>query len=154
MKKWKAYAFWIILCEAVGALSSWLTRDGIRVYQAGPKPAISPPGIVFGIVWTVLFALMGFAGGRVTLAARAGQSRWKGLNLLIVQLAVNFCWPILFFNLRAYAFSHIWLLLLLGLVVWMTLEFRKADRLAALSQIPYIAWLCFAAVLNERVMRM
>ena len=48
----------------------------------------------------------------------------------------------------------IWLLLLLGLVVWMTLEFRKADRLAALSQIPYIAWLCFAAVLNDRVMRM
>ena len=78
----------------------------------------------------------------------------KGLNLLIVQLAVNFCWPILFFNLRAYAFSHIWLLLLLGLVVWMTLEFRKADRLAALSQIPYIVWLCFAAVLNDRVMRM
>ena len=107
MKKWKAYAFWIILCEAVGALSNWLTRDGIRVYQAGPKPAISPPGIVFGIVWTVLFALMGFAGGRVTLAASAGQSRWKGLNLLIVQLAVNFCWPILFFNLRAYAFSLI-----------------------------------------------
>ena len=78
----------------------------------------------------------------------------KGLNLLIVQLAVNFCWLILFFNLRAYAISHIWLLLLLGLVVWMTLEFRKTDRPAALSQIPYIAWLCFAAVLNDRAMRM
>ena len=154
MKKGKVYAFWIILCEAVGALSGWLSRDGIRAYQAGPKPAISPPGIVFGIVWAVLFALMGFAAGRVTFAADAGQRRWKGLNLLIVQLAVNFCWPILFFNLRAYAFSLIWLLLLLGLVVWMTLEFRKADRLAALSQIPYIAWLCFAAVLNDLVVRM
>ena len=154
MKKWKVYAFWIILCEAVGALSGWLARDGIRVYQAGPKPAISPPGIVFGVVWTVLFAIMGFAAGRVTLAAHAGQRRWKGLNLLIVQLAVNFCWPILFFNLRAYAFSLIWLLLLLELVVWMTLEFRKTDRLAALSQIPYITWLCFAAVLNDQVLRL
>ena len=64
------------------------------------------------------------------------------------------CWLILFFNLRAYAISLIRLLLLLGLVVWMTLEFRKADRLAALSQMPYIAWLCFAAVLNDRGMRM
>lgn len=154
MKKWKVYAFWIVLCEAVGALSGWLVRDGIRVYQAGQKPAISPPGIVFGIVWTALFALMGFAAGRVTLAAHAGQSRWKGLNLLVVQLAVNFCWPILFFNLRAYAFSLIWLLLLLGLVVWMTLEFCKTDRLAALSQIPYIVWLCFAAALNDQVLRL
>ena len=85
---------------------------------------------------------MGFAAGRVTLAANAGQSHCKGLNLLIVQLAVNFCWPILFFNLRAYAFSLVWLLLLLGLVAWMTLEFRKTDHLATLSQIPYILWLC------------
>lgn len=153
MKKWKVYTFWILLCEAVGALAGWLSRDGIRLYQAGPKPTLSPPGMVFGIVWGLLYALMGFAGGRVTLREQS-VPRGRGLNLLVVQLAVNFCWPILFFDLRAYAFSLIWLLVLLVLVLWMVLEFTRCDKLAAWSQVPYLAWLCFAAVLNDQVLRM
>ena len=35
MKKfnWKPYALWILITEAVGALSGWLTREGNQVYQ-------------------------------------------------------------------------------------------------------------------------
>lgn len=153
MKKWKVYAFWILLCEAVGALSGFLSREGIALYQAGPKPAISPPGMVFGIVWGILFALMGISAARVTLKS-SSVSRSRGLNLMVVQLAVNFCWPLLFFNLRAYAFSLVWLLILLGLVIWITVQFYRTDKIAAFLQLPYIGWLCFAAVLNDLVMRM
>lgn len=153
MKKWKVYTFWILLCEAVGALSGFLSREGIALYQAGPKPAISPPGMVFGIVWGILFALMGISAARVTLES-CSVSRNRGLNLMVVQLAVNFCWPLLFFNLRAYAFSLVWLLILLGLVIWMTVQFYRTDKIAAFLQLPYIGWLCFAAVLNDLVMRM
>lgn len=153
MKRWKVYAFWILLCEAVGALSGFLSRKGIALYQAGPKPAISPPGMVFGIVWGILFALMGIGAARVTLKS-SSVSRSRGLNLMVVQLAVNSCWPLLFFNLRSYAFSLIWLLVLLGLVIWMTVQFYRADKKAAFLQFPYIGWLCFAAVLNDLVMRM
>lgn len=153
MKKWKVYALWILLCEAVGALSGFLSREGIALYQAGPKPAISPPGMVFGIVWGILFALMGISAARVTLTD-SSISRSRGLNLMVVQLAVNFCWPLLFFNLRAYAFSLVWLLILLILVVWMTVQFYQADKKAAFLQLPYILWLCFAAILNDQVMRM
>lgn len=153
MKKWKVYAFWILLCEAVGALSGFLSREGFALYQAGPKPAISPPGMVFGIVWGILFTLMGISAARVTLES-SSVSRSRGLNLMVVQLAVNFCWPLLFFNLRAYAFSLVWLLILLGLVIWMTVQFYRTDKKAAFLQFPYIGWLCFAAVLNDLVMRM
>lgn len=153
MKKWKVYAFWILLCEAVGALAGWLAKDGIRAYQAGPKPVLSPPGAVFGIVWGLLYLLMGYAGGRVTLRP-ADTARNRGLNLLVVQLAVNFSWPLLFFNMKSYAFALLWLLLLLGLVFWMVLEFSRTDKKAAWSQVPYLLWLCFAVVLNDLVLRL
>ena len=153
MKKWKVYALWILLCETVGALSGFLSREGIALYQAGPKPAISPPGMVFGIVWGVLFTLMGISAAQVTLE-NSSVSRSRGLNLMVVQLAVNFCWPLLFFNLRAYAFSLVWLLILLGLVVWMVIQFYRVKKSAAFLQLPYILWLCFAAILNDQVMKM
>ncbi len=153
MKNKKVYALWILLCQAVGALAGFLSKDGIAVYQAGVKPAISPPGAVFAAVWTVLYLLMGIGAARVTLTA-PGIPRSRGLNLMVVQLAVNFCWPLLFFNLRVYAFALVWLLILLALVVLMSVSFYRTDKKAGLLQIPYIAWLCFAAVLNNQVAMM
>ena len=152
MKNWKVYLFWIALCEGTGALAGFLSREGIEAYQAGPKPSISPPGSVFGIVWAVLYLLMGLSAARVTLI-HSGWARNRGLNLMFTQLAFNFCWPLLFFNLRTYAFALIWLLILLWLVVWMALTFSRVDKTAARLQLPYIAWLCFALVLNDLVMR-
>lgn len=153
MKNKKVYALWILLCQAVGALAGFLSKDGIAVYQAGVKPAISPPGAVFAAVWTVLYLLMGIGAARVTLTA-PGIPRSRGLNLMVVQLAVNFCCPLLFFNLRVYAFALVWLLILLALVVLMSVSFYRTDKKAGLLQIPYIAWLCFAAVLNNQAAMM
>ena len=66
---WKTYAFWIVLAEAVGALSGWLTRKGVKVYNATvEQPPLSPPSIVFPIVWGILFALMGVGAARIYLA--------------------------------------------------------------------------------------
>ena len=70
---------------------------------------------------------------------------------MVVQLVVNFFWSLIFFNAGAYGFALLWLLLLLVLVIWMTLEFDKVSPLAAFLQIPYILWLLFAAYLNAAV---
>jgi len=150
MKKqaWKIYLLWIVLAEAVGALSGFLTRNGMKFYIArAEKPPLSPPSIVFPIVWAVLFALMGIGAARIYRSpASAGRSR--SLFLFFLQLAVNFFWSILFFNLRAYSFAFFWLLLLWVLILWMTLSFRKLDPLAARLQLPYLIWVAFAAYLN------
>ena len=150
----KTYVWAILLTEAVGALSGWLSKGGMRLYSdTVSQPPLSPPSWLFPIVWGILYALMGIGAARVSLQPQ-GYHRGRGLNLMVIQLALNFCWPLLFFNLRAYAFSLLWLLLLLGLVIRMALEFYKTDKPAAFAQIPYIIWLCFAAVLNDLVMRM
>ena len=70
---------------------------------------------------------------------------------MVVQLIVNFFWPLFFFNLHAYGFSLLWLMLLWVLVLWMILEFRKTVPLAAWLQIPYLLWLTFALYLNAGV---
>ena len=145
---WKIYTFWILLTEAVGALSGWLSRDGMQLYmQTVEKPSLSPPGWVFPIVWTILYALLGFGAARIWLAPASGE-RSRSLNLFITQLVINFFWSLIFFNLQAFGFAFLWLLLLWGLVLWMIISFRKVDPLAAKLQIPYLLWLSFAAYLN------
>ena len=143
--------FWILLSEAVGVLSGWLTREGTQIYgQTIVKPPFSPPGWVFPVVWTLLYALMGIGAARIDQTP-ASKDRSLGLNLFVVQLTVNFFWSPIFFNLQAFGFAFFWLLLLWGLVLWMILVFRKGDTLAAKLQIPYLIWLTFAAYLNINV---
>ena len=147
-KTWKTYAFWILLSEVMGAASGLLSMDCMRSFEdTVARPPLSPPAFLFPIVWTVLYALMGIGAARVSMSAPSPE-RSRGLNLFVIQLAMNFLWTPLFFCPKAFGFAFFWLLGLLGTVVLMTLEFRKSDRLAALLQIPYLLWLSFAAYLN------
>lgn len=150
-KNWKSIVFWVILSEAVGLLAGLLTRNATQIYgQMANKPPLSPPGWLFPVVWTILYALMGVGAGLV-MGQSSDEDRNRGLNLMVAQLIVNFFWPLLFFNAQAYGLALLWLLLLLTLVIWMTIEFRKVSPLAAVLQIPYILWLLFATYLNAAV---
>ena len=156
MKKtiWKPYVLWILLAEAVGALSGWLTREGTQLFsETVAKPPLTPPSLVFPIVWGILYALMGIGAARVSLT-EPSEDRSRGLTLFVAQLIVNFFWSLIFFNAQAYGFAFFWLLLLWGLVLWMTLTFRKVDKIAAWLQVPYLLWLTFAAYLNFGVWRL
>lgn len=150
MKKrnWKAYAFWILLTEAVGGLSGWLTRDGMELYQTAIRqPPLSPPGIVFPIVWGILFALMGIGAALVYLSPGSG-SRSRALRVYFIQLAFNFCWSLIFFNLQNFLLALAWLLVLWALILWMIRAFSRVSRGAARLQVPYLLWVTFAAYLN------
>ena len=148
---WRAYAFWIVLTEAVGALAGWLTREGTVLYRTGiTKPPLSPPAIVFPIVWTILYALMGVSAARISLQ-EPSVARSGSLHLYVIQLIVNFFWSLIFFNLQAFGGALIWLIALWVLILWMILSFRKLDPLAAWLQVPYLAWVTFAGYLNAGV---
>ena len=150
MKKtqWKTYAFWIMFTEAVGVLSGWLTREGTELYRASiVKPPLSPPGIIFPIVWTILYALMGMGAARIYLSPASG-ARSQSLLRYVLQLAFNFFWSILFFNLQAFGLSFLWLITLWVLILLMILSFYKVDPAAAWLQLPYLLWVTFAAYLN------
>lgn len=147
-KKLLPYLISIGLALVVGILSGLLSMDGMEVYATSViKPALTPPGWVFAVVWSILYTLMGISAARIW-QSRPSPERSSGLNLYVTQLIVNFFWSLIFFNAQAFGFAFIWLLLLWLLVLLMILQFRKVDRLAALLQIPYLIWLTFAAYLN------
>ena len=133
-------------------MSGWLSRDGMEFYKAAVlKPPLSPPSVVFPIAWTVLYGLMGIGAARVYLGADS-RERSRGLRLFWLQLGFNFCWSLVFFNLRWYGFALIWLAVLWGLILRMALEFGKTDRKAAWMQAPYLLWTAFALYLNFGVL--
>lgn len=147
-ENWGIYGFWILLSEAVGVLSGWLTREGIQYFhESVTQPPLSPPSIVFPIVWGILYLLMGISAAKVSLSS-ASSARSRGLNLFVLHLAVNFLWGPIFFNVMAYGFAFFWMILLWVIVLLMIHSFRKADALSAKLQIPYLIWLTFAAYLN------
>jgi tryptophan-rich sensory protein len=150
-RPWKVYAIGIVIAEAVGALSGWISRNGMRLYsETVIKPPLTPPMWLFPVVWGILYALMGIGAARIWLAEES-PARQRGLNLFVAQLIVNFFWSLIFFNLQAFGFAFLWLVLLWILVMLMIFTFYRTDPLAAWLQVPYLIWLTFAAYLTAAV---
>ena len=151
-KKIKPYVISILIALAVGGLSAWLIRDGMAQYIEMEKPPLSPPALLFPIVWTILFILMGISSALVYVNRDKNKETAEGaLRIYGIQLAVNFFWSIIFFNMQAYLFAFIWLVLLWVLILIMILEFRKISPAAAWLQLPYILWVTFAGYLTFAV---
>lgn len=149
--KAKNIFLFVFLCEAAGFFSGLLTREGTGLYaENAVKPFLSPPGIVFPIVWTVLYALMGIGAGLIA-ASEPGKNRTAGLRLFAAQLVFNFFWSIIFFNMRSYGAALLWLVILWALIFAMIRAYYKVDRTAAYLQIPYLVWVTFAGYLNASV---
>ncbi len=132
----------------VGGLSSFLTRGGMEVFMELNKPPLSPPGWLFGVVWTILYTLMGVSSYLVIQSGAEEELVNSALSVYVYQLIVNFLWPTFFFNFGWYLFSFIWLVLLWILVLIMIVRFYNISKLAGILQIPYLVWLTFAGYLN------
>ena len=144
----RAYFCWVIFAEAVGGLSSFLTREGMKIYaDSAVKPLLTPPALAFPVAWTVLYALMGISAARV-YKALPSPDRTKGLRMFMLQLAVNFMWCFVFFTFREYLGALAVLAVLLVLVLMMAVYFWRVDKLSGYLQFPYVMWLIFAGYLN------
>ena len=111
------------------------------------KPSTYPPPKVFGIVWTVLYALMGVA---LALVCPAWGARFRAaaIVLFVIQLALNLAWSPVFFALHEIKIALAVLLALDVAALITTALFWRVRRLAAWLMVPYVAWILFAAVLN------
>lgn len=148
-KKYKAYIISILIALAVGGFSALLTRGNMDLFSEVNKPPLSPPALLFPIVWTVLYILMGLSSALV-FEHRKFKTRESEIGLILygVNLCLNFFWSIIFFNFRAYTFAFVWLLVLWSVILAMIAEFNKVNKLSAYLQIPYIVWVTFAGYLT------
>lgn len=136
----------IVGIEAIGFLSSVIAGDIPAEYALLVKPALSPPDWVFGVVWTLLYAMMGFAAFLVyrenTIASE------KAMTYFIIQLALNFSWSIIFFRFKAFWLAFI-IIVLMDIIVAYTISlFSKIRKTSAILMIPYLVWILFASYLN------
>ncbi|MDL5361686.1 TspO/MBR family protein [Halalkalicoccus sp. NIPERK01] len=140
-----------VLINLIGALGVPFTTPDSAWFQALEKPWFYPPGAAFGIVWPVLFSLMGIAAYLVYRRGLGERAVTVALGLFALQMALNVAWSPAFFAARE-------LLLALGIIVvlWVLIvatiaAFARVDRRAAALLVPYLAWVTFAAVLNYSI---
>lgn len=143
--QWKKLIICILIPLAVGGLVGFLTRGGMDTFESINKPALSPPGWLFPVVWTILYLLMGVASYLVLTSEKPNR---PALTVYGIQLVFNFLWPIFFFNLGAYLFSFVWLAILWALIIATMLQFFKISKPAGYLLLPYLLWVTFAGYLN------
>ena len=149
MSKVKPYIISVLISLATGGLSAFLTRNNMDLYSEVATPPLSPPSILFPIVWTVLYILMGISAAIIyNTKTDSPDEKARALFVYAVSLFVNFCWSIFFFNMRMFLFSFIWLIILWVLILKTILGYSKINRVAAYLQIPYLVWVTFAGYLN------
>ena len=130
----------MIIGGIVGILTS-----GYMDYHDLVKPTLSPPGIVFPIVWTIIYLLIGIS---YTLLKEKGKIPKETKQLYYIQLIFNYLWTFIFFVFRLRLLSVLWIIILDILVILMTYQFYKQNKLSGILLIPYVLWLFFATYLN------
>lgn len=148
-KQTRNFIISVAISLGVGILSALLTRGNMNIYEEVSTPPLSPPSFLFPVVWTVLYILMGISAAMVYNTRTSPLARRKEtLTLYYVSLFFNFFWSIIFFNIRAFLFAFVWLLVLLALIILTIVKYYKINKTAAYLQIPYAVWVIFAGYLN------
>jgi len=140
----------VVLVNAVGSAPAALGGPGSAWFRSLAKPAIYPPPWLFGVVWPVLFTLLGVALYLIWRADDPG--RRLALGLFVAQMVCNVAWTPVFFRAQNLALALVVIGALLALAVPMGVVFRRVDRTAGLLVVPYLLWVAFAAVLNYRLL--
>ncbi len=144
--KWTDLIIFIVTAELVGTISALLSGQYREVFSQLNKPPLSPPAVVFPVVWAVLYALMGIGAYLVYVSEDSGI-RTFSLRVYVLQLAVNFSWSIIFFRFELLGLAAVVAVILAVLVAVMVWTFFRTRPLAAYINLPYLAWSIFASYL-------
>lgn len=151
---WLPLALFIALCFGaafIGGLFTSASVDGW--YRTLPKPAWTPPGWIFGPVWTLLYLAMAIAAWLVW-RQRAFSNVSVALSLFVAQLVLNVAWSAVFFGLQSPGLAFVNIVLLWGTIVSTMITFWRITATSGWLFVPYILWVTFAAALNFSIWRM
>jgi tryptophan-rich sensory protein len=142
----------VIAIELLGGASGWLSNSGYGNgwFDGLKKPSFMPPGFLFGIVWPILYALLGIALGMV-VAQPPSPRRTMALTLFGIQMILNFAWSPIFFGAHDMALGKVVIFAMAVVAAAAAGQFLRIRRAAGLLMVPYLAWLIFAATLNATI---
>lgn len=149
--RWLPLGFFLLLAFLAGGIGAIATATSVQTwYPTLQKPAWTPPGWLFGPVWTVLYVLMAVAAWRGWREGSAADGRMT-VRLFASQLMLNAGWSVAFFGFRRPDLALIDVVVLWLVLLRMAARFRAVDRLAVLLWLPYLAWVSFAVALNAAI---
>lgn len=139
----------------LGFLMGRLSNSGFGNpwFDALQRPDWFPPGWLFGAAWTVLYAMLGVAVAMI-IDARGAPGRGRAIGIFIIQLILNYSWSPIFFAAHQITLALFVILANLALAIAATFAFGGIRKTAAWLMVPYLAWLCFAAILNYEMDRL
>ena len=150
-KTWIQAIIWILVFQVIGLILGLMTKDNILSwYQLLHKSYLTPPALVFSIVWPILYVMI----------ALAGYSLWRqrkepgakiALYFYSAQLLMNWAWTPLFFQLHYIGLSFIWILILSLLTLITIFLTKQKFKFACYMLVPYFLWLLFASYLNGSI---
>ena len=149
--RWALVAVPLVLLLGVGSGRFSNSGYGNTWFAALDQPAMMPDGWVFGLVWTILYVLMGFGLAHV-LQARGARGRQRAVIAFGVQLALNLAWSPLFFLLHKVLAALVLLGLIFVAASYAAMAMYRVRMIAGVLMLPYLAWLIFAAFLNYQVL--
>lgn len=148
LKEWSKLIIWIVVFEVIGFLLGMLTKANIYPWYEGlTKSTLTPPGSVFSIAWSILYALIATVGWVIWKNRKNINSKVL-VYLYFIQLVMNWLWTPLFFQLHWIGFSFLWIIVLAFLNGMIIFGLKSEKPKIALALIPYFLWLVFATYLN------
>lgn len=139
--------FLVPLIALLGFLSGQVGTPDTAWFEGLTKPSIFPPSAAFGIVWSILYIMIGLSLALIA-SSWGAHGRRLALGLFVVHFAFNLSWHAVFFAAQNIV-GGLWVLagtiVTLLIVIW---AFWRVRKLAALLLLPYLAWVLFATVLN------
>jgi benzodiazapine receptor len=145
----------ILICQMVGIISGLLSVTQSNAwFDSILKPSWNPPSYLFAPVWTVLYLLMAISLWLVWKSDSFEPMKQEAMLFFAAQLFLNFWWTILFFNFHSPLLAFIDIILLFVLIFLTIFRFVEISKTAAWLLVPYISWVCFAAILNYNIWKL
>ena len=143
----------LITCIAIPLIFGVISRflGDASTFELINKPNFAPPKIVFPIVWSILYILMGISSYIIYTSDVNYNAKKQALTIYGIQLILNTVWTLFFFNFKWYLFSFWWIILIILFVILMIYNFNRIKPIAAYLQIPYLLWLIFASILTYNI---
>lgn len=154
MKKFLLFVLAIVISFAPGLIGIMFTPMGHNDawFNGLNQSVLTPTPLVFAVVWTILYFLLGVALFLIIQNNRTRYNKTKPYLLFVAQMALNALWTYLFFGLHMAGAAMIVIALLLIISIWMMRAFSPISRGASMLVLPYILWLILATYLNGMIL--
>lgn len=145
------YILSVAICLIIGMSAGTFQSDSLSGwYLTLNKSSLTPPGIMFPIVWTILYICIGLSLAFIIIKKPANRellyALWGG------QMIFNFLWSMLFFYLRNPVLGFVDIIVLDILVLLFILFTFNSIKISSLLFMPYMIWLLLATYLNGYIM--